>query len=367
MKILIAINQARVLYDFKRELVDALLARGDEVLLSFEEDFRAEYFRKTSARIIPTPIDPRGVNPFRDLKLRRFYRELLQREKPDVVLLFTIKPNVYCGAICGKLGVPYCATISGLGAAMNGSGPLRWISTCLYRRGLRRADRVVCQNAAIVERVVSERIARREQIVQVAGSGVDLSRFEPLPYPDEESKITLLFIGRLMRDKGVAEFLECARRIRAKRHDVAFQMIGASERGCREDVAVSTAAEEGSVEYLGYQKDVKPYLKEASALILPSYHEGLSNVLLEAAAAARPVLASDVPGCREVFDEGVTGFGFKPRSADAVVDAVEKFLALPRQERRQMGQKGREKVAVGFSRADVVATYLREIDAIRRR
>ena len=180
-----------------------MLARGDEVLLSFEEDFRAEYFRKTSARIIPTPIDPRGVNPFRDLKLRRFYRELLQREKPDVVLLFTIKPNVYCGAICGKLGVPYCATISGLGAAMNGSGPLRWISTCLYRRGLRRADRVVVKTPRL-SNASSERIARREQLVQVARA--DLSRFEPLPIPTRNRR-SHFFIGRLMRDKGVAEFL----------------------------------------------------------------------------------------------------------------------------------------------------------------
>ena len=127
MKILIAINQSRVLYDFKRELVDALAARGAEVILTLEEDFRAEYFKKKNYRILPAPIDPRGMNPVSDAKLSRFYRELLTKERPDAALTFTIKPNVYCGRLCAKLGIPYYATISGLGSALNGSRPLRGV------------------------------------------------------------------------------------------------------------------------------------------------------------------------------------------------------------------------------------------------
>lgn len=361
MKILIAINQSRVLYDFKRELVDALLERGDETLLSFEEDFRADYFRQTDATLVPTPIDPRGINPLRDLKLRRFYAALIKKERPDAVLTFTIKPNVYCGAVCARLGVPYFATISGLGAAMNGAAPLRLAATVLYRRGLVGARRVFCQNDAIAERVVRERMARSAQIARVPGSGVALEQFPVQSYPDEADGTTLLFIGRLMRDKGVIEFVECARRIRKTRPDVKFTIVGAAERGCREDVFVRSAAKEGVVEYLGYQTDVKPFVARASAIILPSYHEGLSNVLLEAAASARPILASNVPGCVETFDEGVSGFGFAPRSADSAVAAIEKFLALPRSERETMGLKGREKVASGFSRADVVKAYLSEL------
>ena len=139
MKILFAINQSRVLYDFKRELVEASLARGDDAILSFEEDFRADYFRKTRATIVPTPIDPRGVNPWRDLKLYRFYKRLLRAERPDLVLTFTIKPNVYCGRACAKLGVPYMATLSGLGAAMNGGG----IDGALSRRAEGRVARIL--------------------------------------------------------------------------------------------------------------------------------------------------------------------------------------------------------------------------------
>lgn len=361
-KILVAINQARVLYDFKRELVGALLARGDEVLLSFEEDFRADYFRQTSARIVSTPIDPRGMNPARDLKLSRFYKSLLRREKPDAVLTFTIKPNVYCGSLCAAMGIPYYATISGLGAAMNGSAPLRWLSTALYRRGLRGARRVFCQNASIAERVVAERIARQEQIARVAGSGVDLSRFTALPYPTESEGPTLLFIGRLMRDKGVVELVECARQVRARRPDVRFQMIGASERGCAEDVMVHEASDAGIVDYQGYQMDVKPFLAASSAVVLPSYHEGLSNVLLEAAASARPILTTNVPGCAETFKEGVTGFGFESRSAESLVGAVDRFLALGRDDRAAMGVRGREHVAANFSRDDVVRAYLDALD-----
>lgn len=361
-KILVAINQARVLYDFKRELIDALIARGDEVLLSFEEDFRADYFRKTSARIITTPIDPRGMNPLRDLKLSRFYKSLLKRERPDAVLTFTIKPNVYCGARCAALGVPYYATISGLGVAMNGSGLLRKVSTLLYRRGLRGARRVFCQNESIANRVVEERIVRKEQITRVGGSGVDLNRFVSLPYPAESETTSLLFIGRLMRDKGIGEFVECARRVRSQRQDVVFQIIGASERGCHEDVMVREAAAEGVVDYQGYQMDVTPFLKRAHAIVLPSYHEGLSNVLLEGAASARPILATNVPGCAETYQDGVTGFGFNPKSTDALVDAVERFLALRYAQRVAFGIAGRDRVAALFSRDEVVQAYLDALD-----
>lgn len=361
MKILIAINQARVLYDFKRELVSALLARGDDVYLSFAEDFRTDYFEDTAAHIVATPIDPRGVNPLRDAKLYFFYRKLIKRIKPDLVLTFTIKPNVYCGRACQKLGVPYIATISGLGSAVNAKGLLASVSVALYRVGLRKARRVFCQNESIARYAVENGFAQEDCIVRVPGSGVDLTRFEPAPYPDEEETIELLFIGRLMRDKGVDEFLECAKRFRKTRPNARFRVLGAPERGCDSYGKVVDAANKGLIEYLGYQLDVAPHIASCSAVVLPSYHEGLSNVLLEGAASARPLLASNVPGCAETFDDGVTGFGFVPRDADALEQAIEKFLALPRDERRLMGLKGREKVAANFDRAKVVDAYLREI------
>ncbi|MBQ9873720.1 MAG: glycosyltransferase family 4 protein [Thermoguttaceae bacterium] len=367
MRILLAINQARVLYDFKRELVSALLERGDEVWLSFEEDFRADYFEATAAKILPTPIDPRGLNPLRDLKLWSFYRRTLKKLRPDLALTFTIKPNVYCGLACRALGTPYLATISGFGTALNGGGPVARISKGLYRVGLAGADRVFCQNGTIAERVVAERMVRSERVVSTPGSGVDLTTFQVAPYPDESESIELLFIGRLMRDKGIFEFLECAERVRKERPDVKFRILGAPERGCNKEYArVAEAAKNGVVEYLGYKLDVKPELARASAVVLPSYHEGLSNVLLEGAATGRPLLASSVPGCAETFDEGASGFGFAPKSADALVDATRRFLALSRSERAEMGRRGRERVANLFDRAKVVRLYLDEIDATIR-
>lgn len=361
MRILIAINQARVLYDFKRELVSALLAQGHEVYLSFEEDFRVEYFESTQAKIVPTPIDPRGVNPLRDYKLYRFYKRLLARLRPNVVLTFTIKPNVYCGKACQACRVPYMATISGLGAAVNAKGPLARVSTELYRVGLRGAKRVFCQNESIARIMVEGAFTSEGKIVRVSGSGVDLDHFSALDYPDEKDGIELLFIGRLMRDKGILEFIECAKAIRQKRADVKFRVLGAPERRCAEYGQVCAAAKEGVVEYLGYQLDVVPYLRTASAVVLPSYHEGLSNVLLEGAASCRPLLTTNVPGCVETLDDGVSGYTFEPRRADALTDAVERFLALSREEREKMGRLGREKVAKSFDRAQVVQAYLDEI------
>lgn len=362
MRIFIAINQARVLYDFKRELVDSLLQRGHDVYLSFEDDFRTEYFDRPGVKIVSTPIDPRGMSPVRDLKLYSFYKKTLSKIRPDLALTFTIKPNVYCGRACRKLRVPYIATISGLGAAVNAGGLLARVSTELYRVGLRGAKRVFCQNEAIAERLVAEQLARKEQIVRVSGSGVDLEHFLPLPYPEEKDGLELLFIGRLMRDKGVCEFLECAKAIRAERPDVKFRILGAPERGCPEFSAVSAAAKEGVIEYLGYQLDVLPHLASASAVVLPSYHEGLSNVLLEGAASCRPLLASNVPGCAETFDDGKSGVGFEPRDAVALTQAVRKFLALSREERETMGKLGRQKVEACFDRAKVNQVYLDEIE-----
>ncbi len=360
MKILVAVNQSRVLYDFKRELVDALLARGDDVWLSFEEDFRASYFEATNAKLVETPIDPRGIDPRKDLKLYFFYRKLLKQIKPDVALLFTIKPNVYCGQACRSFHVPYLATLSGLGAAVNSRGLLSRVSTSLYRLGLKGATRVFCQNESIVRRAIKEKLAREEQIRLVPGSGVDLQRFVYADYPAPDAPIKLLFVGRLMRDKGVAEFVECARRFRER--GVKFQMLGAPERRCNEFKLVVEAQKEGVVEYLGYSLDPRPYYREASAIVLPTYHEGLSNVLLEGAASGRPVLASNVPGCLETFDEGRTGLGFQPRDVDALAQTLELFLKKSWNERREMGRRGREKVAAQFNREDVVKKYLQEID-----
>ncbi|MBR4835013.1 MAG: glycosyltransferase family 4 protein [Thermoguttaceae bacterium] len=363
MRILIAINQARVLYDFKRELVEALCARGDELFFSFEEDFRTSAF-VGKGTIVTTPIEPRGLNPLKDVKLYLFYRKLLKRLRPDLVLTFTVKPNAYCGRACRATRTPYVATISGLGTAFYGGEAKRRIATALYRGGLRGAARVFAQNAAIAKRLIDERMARADRIVATRGSGVNLERFEYVDYPSADSPTRLLFIGRLMRDKGVVELIECARRVRKTRPDVVFQMLGATERGCDVHYLTFNAANAGIVEYLGYQEDVREALAAASAVALPSYHEGLSNALLEGAAVGRPILASRIPGCVETFDEGETGFGFEPRSVDSLVEAVERFLATPFERRREMGRLGRAKIEREFSRADVVAQYLREIDAV---
>ena len=367
MRILIAINQARVLYDFKRELVSALLEQGHDLFLSFEEDFRAEHFEHTNAKIVATRVNPRGINPFHDYRLYRFYKRQIRKIRPDLVLTFTIKPNVFCGKACQKKHTRYIATISGMGTALNSPGLLGEIAAALYRSGLHGAERVFCQNESIERRALAEHFARPEQIVRVPGSGVDVDHFQYLEYPGADAPIELLFIGRLMRDKGVGEFLECARAFHETRPDVKFRILGAPERKCPEYRHVVNAANDGYVEYLGYQLDAIPYLQTASAVVLPSYHEGLSNVLLEGAASGRPVLASNIPGCAETFDEGVTGLGFEPRSADALVDAVGRFLETPYEERKAMGVRGREKIAAKFNRKDVVQVYLDEIARLVKR
>ncbi|MDO5308848.1 MAG: glycosyltransferase family 4 protein [Planctomycetia bacterium] len=366
MKILVAINQSRVLYDFKREVVESFASLGHDTLLSYLPDFRGSYFEQRQFKIIPAPLEPRGMNPIKDARLYRYYCRLLKRERPDVVFTFTIKPNVYCGYACRRLGAPYWGTISGLGEAVHARGPLGALSTWLYRQGLCGARGVFCQNDAIVDFALQHGLTTPERVIRVNGSGVNLQYHTYQPYPSEEDGVKILLPARLTPAKGVREFLATARRFHEREPNVRFQIMGAPETGSSLFETVQSAALRGEIEYLGYQTDPRPYYASASAVALPSYHEGLSNVLLEGAATGRPLLASNVPGCAETFIEGQTGFGFAARDAQAFCQAVERFVRTPRFERESMGRRGREYVAARFDRREAARVYVAALEGINR-
>ena len=195
----------------------------------------------------------------------------------------------------------------------------------------------------------------------LAGAGVNLADFPAQPYPEDTGKLIFSTVGRVMKDKGTDELLAAAREVRAKHPEVTFRLIGFFDEDYQEKV--EAAVREGTVEYIGNQRDVRPYYAASHAIIHPSYHEGMSNVLLESASSGRPLLASDAPGCREAFDEGVSGFGFPPKDVAALIAAIEKFIALPYAEKAAMGQAGREKMEREFDRQIVVKAFLNEIEA----
>ena len=353
-KILILVNDVTTVLQFRCELVRALVDEGHEVTVSVPKSDRIPEIEALGAKVIETEVSRHGKNPIEDLKLLANYKKLLKSVAPDIVLTFTIKPNVYGGMACGSLKVPYVANVTGLGVVGDG-GIMQKLMLWLYKNGLKKAKCVFFQNQA------NEQFFRDKKVISgktelLPGSGVNIEKFSFVDYPEEKTA-NVVFVGRIIKDKGVFELAEAAKRL-VNNSDVRFTVVGDVEYGA-ENPFVGLP----NVECVGFHKDVRPYLKDAHAIILPSYHEGMANVLLEAAASGRPILASVIPGCMETFDEGVTGFGFNVKDADSTTAAIERFVALPYEQKREMGKAGRKKIENEFSREIVVNKYLEQVNS----
>ncbi|MBQ8429669.1 MAG: glycosyltransferase family 4 protein [Clostridia bacterium] len=352
-KILILVNDVTTVLQFRCELIRALVEEGHEVIVSVPKSDRIPEIEALGARVVETEVARHGKNPFKDLKLLKNYKKLLKETKPDIVLTFTIKPNVYGGMACGKLKVPYVANVTGLGVVGDG-GIMQKLMLWLYKKGLKKAKCVFFQNQA------NEEFFRQKTIVNgktelLPGSGVNVEKFAYMEYPDAETT-NIVFVGRIIKDKGVFELAQAAQGL-SDQENLRFTIVGDVEYGSENPFTNMK-----NVECVGFHKDVKPYLQEAHAIVLPSYHEGMANVLLEAAACGKPILASNIPGCQETFSEGVTGFGFESRNVASLCEAIGKFLALPHEQKRELGKAGRKKMEEQFDRQIVIRKYLEQID-----
>lgn len=361
MKILILSNNAAGLYKFRKELLIDLISKGFEVYLSISPDEYSEKIREIGCYILNTELDRRGTNPIKDFLLILAYRKYIKRIGPDVVLTYTIKPDIYGGLTCAFYNVPYISNVTGLGSSIENKGILRRLTLLLYKLALSNAEKVFFQNQA--NKDYFEKIGITEANSQlIPGSGVNLIENCYEPYPPEDGSLRFLFIGRIMKDKGIEELFECAKKVRADHKSVLFNIVGPCEEKYQEELQL--LEKEGILKYFGQQDDVHSFMKTHHAIILPSYHEGLSNVLLEAAACGRPVLATDIPGCRETYEDRVSGLGFSAKSTEALTEAVERFIQLPYAQKEEMGTEGRKKVEREFNRQIVVLAYTNEINEI---
>lgn len=356
-KILILTNSSGGLFDFRNEFVEALLAEN-EVFISLPDEVKTKELRSEGAQIIQTPIHRRGMNPLEDIKLYLSYRRLMKKLKPDLVITYTIKPNIYGGFCAGRLKIPYIATITGLGGAFDKTGLFVRLIVCMYRMGLKNAACVFFQNEENREIFRRFGIAGNKDKL-VMGSGVNLQRHSYEPYP-EGDETHFLFAGRVMKERGILEYVAAAKSLHSDK--VSFDILGS----CDEDYQdmLDTLEQEGIVHQLGFHTEVHPYLTSASAVVVASFHEGMSNTLIEAAATGRPVIASNISGCKEAFDEGMTGFGFTPGKAEELTAALERFLSLPYEKRSEMGREARKKMEREFDRKSVTASYMDEVHQI---
>lgn len=358
-KVLILANSASGLYDFRNELVLALL-QENEVYVSLPDEEKAPELAREGCKVFHTEIDRRGVNPVRDLRLLAGYFRLMRQVKPDVVLTYTIKPNIYGNLCCRLLRIPYLANITGLGSAFENGGLVQKIVVLLYKSALKKAQCIFFQNKTNQE-IFAQYGIRGKKTRLVPGSGVNLDRHACKEYP-APSDMVFLYVGRLMREKGVEELLYAAEKLHKEYPSVVFELVGSYEEDYK--ARIEAYEKQNIVRHISYQKDIAPFYQRACAVLMPSYHEGMSNVVLEAAASGRPVLASQIPGCEEGFEDGVTGFGFAPRDREALLQALRRFMALSYEKRAQMGKNARAKMEREFDRRQVVQAYMDEIQKI---
>ena len=361
-RILVLANNDVGLYRFRKDLLAALLNTGHEVYISLPNGGLVPELVQLGCRYLETPIDRRGMNPIQDSKLFNQYRAMLRKVKPDLVITYTIKPNIYGGLACRMAHIPYAVNITGLGSAIENGGWLKRFVLSLYRPALKDAKVIFFENTGNRDTLVATGVVPKGRDVVLNGAGVNLEDYPYQPYP-QEGPVRFLFVGRIMREKGVDEFFAAARRMKQNYGDgVEFHIVGSFEEAYKP--LMDELAQAGVVKYHGYQSDMKPFYAMAGCVVLPSYHEGMSNVLLEAAASGRPLITSDIPGCREAVENGVSGFLCPPRDADSLYDAMERFAELPKELKAEMGRRGRVRMEQHFSKKAVVTKTIQHLGIV---
>lgn len=358
--VLILGNSDSGLHDFRKEVLTALLGAGFTVHVSVPDTGYVDRIRALGCVCHDTVMERRGMNPAKDMKLFFFYLRLIREVKPAAVFTYTIKPNIYGGMACRVKKVPYLVNITGLGTALEHEGMLQKLLVVMYRESLKKAGCIFFQNRRNRDFMLEKGcVAGNAATKIISGSGVNLKEHLPKPFP-EDGIVRFVSVMRIMKDKGIEELLAAAKTIHREYPETVFEILGAYEEESRSvyEPQIEGLQSEGIVRYYGYRDDVPDFYERCQAVIHPSYHEGMSNVLQEAAATARPVIASNINGCKEIFEDGISGIAFAPKNAESLTDALRAFLSMPFQERAAMGQRARAFVEAYFDREKVVQTYL---------
>ena len=358
------------IYCFRKELIEAFIEEGYEVLISCPYGEKFELMNHISYIYDDPDIDRRGTNVVKDGKLMMHYLNLFRKHRPDVVLTYTAKPNVYGSLAAHMLGIPVINNVTGFGSVLNKGGVMQKFIMGLFKTAYRNAHCVMFQNSTNMKLAEEAGMVKGDHML-IPGSGVNTDRYELQPYPDggnglEGEPVIFNYIGRILYDKGVDDYMEAAKRIKARYPKTEFNMLGLIEPTEIHYKEILDQLEKADiVKYRGSQKDVRPFIGRAHATIHPStYGEGMSNVLLESASSGRPLITTDNPGCQETVVHGETGFIYRGGDVDQLVETIEKFLAMSNEERQAMGQAGRKYIGENFSRQRVIEAYLEKIEEI---
>ena len=357
MKILVLANNDVGLYKFRKELL-AELHKDHEIVLALPYGDFVKCFIASGYRYIDTEFERRGRNPFKDLALLRTYLHIIRTESPNVVLTYTIKPNIYGGIVARLLGKNYATNITGLGTAFEEPGFVRDCVICLYRIALKRAKVVFFENESNQEAFLQNHLIQKHQACLLSGAGVNLDEYTLQEYPDNPI-FQFLFMGRIMKEKGVEELFSVMRRLNRDGLACNLDVLGGFEE--QYEGLIKQYQTDGWLSYYGYQPDVRPYIQRCDCFVLPSWHEGMANTNLECAASGRPIITSDIPGCREAVIDRVSGFVCEAKNEESLYQAMKRMLEVPKKDRIQMGIAGREHMESRFNRRIIVEETLNHL------
>lgn len=349
------------IYNHRLELIKKLLKEGFFVSVVAPHGGEEQKLIDIGVNFIDIPIDNRGTNPINDLKLLFNLAKIFNNKSPDIVLTFYTKTNIYAGLACRMTNTPYIENITGLGTAIINGGFMQKFMLRLYKLAVGKASMIFYQNTH--DRNVFKHHNIRPEIGRLLpGSGVSLDRFQVIPYPSDE-KIEFVFISRVIKEKGISEYIETAHAVKSHHKNVCFHVVGPCDDSCKN--MIDNAVKKGDIVFHSKVYDVHPILSRTHCTIFPSYYgEGMANVLLESSASGRPIITTNVPGCGESLEDGVTGFVVKPKNTADLISKVETFINLPYNEKKEMGLNGRKKMEKEFNREIVTNAYLDEIHKI---
>lgn len=361
--VVILSNEHSWTYNLRKETIQALLNAKYRVILILPYGEKVELLKEMGCHYYDVPMfERRGKNPITELKLIREYKRLLYLTNPDVVLTYTIKPNLYGGYICGRLHIPFIANITGLGTAVKDNGIVAHVTKWLYKVGLKHAECVFAQNKGSKNYLIKNKIVGKQRVKIIPGSGVNLDRFKEKEYPNDKV-VKFVFISRILKEKGIEEYLEAATLVKKHFPDTEFHICGFCETEYKG--SLQTKDVDGTIIYHGMIDNVPDFLAEVHCLVHPSYYlEGLSNVCLEACASGRPVITTDHEGCRETVIDKVTGYIIPIKDGKALAEAMVHFINLNYHEKKEMGLKARRFVEKKFDRKKIVAAYMKEISLL---
>ena len=360
-KILIITNHSYMLYQFRRELIEKLMETYEVVLsvpfVGHEDDFAA-----MGCKCVETDVDRRGINPITDFKLLQFYNKIITEEKPDKVITYSIKPNIYASLICGHKKIPYYANVQGLGTAFQKKA-LSLLVGLMYKTAFRKVKAVFFENEGNAQEFINRKLIAEDKIIVLNGAGVNLEHYTYTPFASrqqsdecceaENRKVHFLYLGRIMKEKGIDELFTAMCRLHNEYGDkVVLDIVGFFEDDYKS--AVEKMVGDGAAVFHGFQEETRPYYVMADCIVLPSYHEGMSNVLLEASAMGRPVITSDIPGCREAVEDGKSGYLCEMKNADMLFEKMKMMADKSLEEIEEMGRCARERMEKLFDKNRIV-------------